>query len=121
MNPQNLTLKQLIEQQFGVQTDTSIVSVSVGTTAIQLAPNNPNRVGLVIMNLSGNDVYISPFSGVSSTNGLKLATSGGSITLNWQYDLTFCGYGFQAVASGANSSVLVLEVFTISQAAAGEK
>lgn len=113
------TAQELIEAQFGVKVDVSLVSVTVGTSQVAIVGNNPNRVGLVIMNLSGNDVYVSPFSGVSTTNGLKLATSGGNITLNWQFDLTLCTYGFNAIANTGSNAVMVMEVFTVNQGVAG--
>jgi hypothetical protein len=64
----------------------------------------------MVMNLSLNEVYIGPFGDVSATRGVRLGPSGGFMRLTHREDFSLVGYEWYAVATGAASDVLVLEV-----------
>jgi len=87
---------------------------SIGTSAGIVVDGNGDRVGLVIVNLSTNILYISLDSGVSSTNGIELAPSGGSVSMDVTRDFTLPSRRWYGLAGGASSSVYVLEVFRVS-------
>lgn len=106
-----MTAATLIENLYGLRTteiENPIVS-SVGVTPIKIAGNNPNRVSLVIVNLSANNLYISLTVGVSATNGMFIAPNGGSIVLQYDKDFMMVTRDIYAVAAGAASSIYVLE------------
>jgi len=109
------TLSQLLQERFGVKTtyrENPKVS-TVGVTAVQIVSYNPNRLGLVVINLSTNNMYVSPWLDVSSTKGILLAPLGGSLSLIWDEDYEFTANEFYAVAAAAASAIYCLEVYAV--------
>ncbi len=105
------SLDQLLQDQFGVQSSPRINPLvdQVGLTAVRIVPNNPNRVGLTIVNISAASIWILIDNSVSGTHGILLAANGGSFALNWQDDLHLLIWEWYAIASGAASDILVIE------------
>jgi hypothetical protein len=89
---------------------------TVGNAVNNFINGNGDRVGLVIVNLGANDLFISIDSGVSSTNGIKLAALGGNVTLNLIDDLTLPTRAWYGIAPTGNTSVFVLEMFRVNLA-----
>lgn len=83
---------------------------TVGTTSARLVQNNPERVNLLVINLSVNTVYLRPISPATAAAGIVLAPNGGSFSTNMMDDLVLPSYAYHAIASGAASDVLVIEV-----------
>jgi hypothetical protein len=81
----------------------------VGVSVVEILSSNPNRVSILIVNLSLNNLYISPQNDVSATKGIYIAPSGGAITLQWDRDFELVSQPFFAIASGAASDVFILE------------
>lgn len=102
------------DAQLGGPTTEIETVVSVGTAATQLAKNNPDRVGLVIVNLSTNIVYCAWNSAVSSSQGILLSASGGNFALNVRDDFTLPSRELSALAGGPGSNVYVLEIVRFS-------
>lgn len=88
---------------------TSDVNIAV----TRIMPNNPNRLAFVLMNLSGNDIYISPKENVSSTNGIYISPSGGSIVMQWDKDLILPTLSWYATAGADSSSIYILEIVSV--------
>lgn len=95
---------------FSGQTETILNVVSVGTTAITVCSGNPNRLGLIMVNLSANSIYFSPIGIASSSNGILLSANGGSASLKRRDDFDLTGYSLSGLATGASSNLLVIEV-----------
>jgi hypothetical protein len=72
--------------------------------------SNPDRLGLLILNLSTNTMYISITNGVSATDGIRLGANGGSLSLNVTDDGMIQTRTWYGVSTGAGSSVYVLEL-----------
>lgn len=110
------TLTQLLEDFLQVKAYPKVnpETDTVGTTPVTILRNNPNRVAWVIVNLSLNDVFILPAEDPSATKGIRLGPSGGSASANWLEDMELVAWEWKAVASGAGSAILVLEVATTS-------
>jgi len=102
----------LLQSRFGLKTHTLInpVVAAVGVAAIQIARNNPDRVGFIMINLSANIVYISPVIGVLATSGIKLDANGGLVSFVWDEDFELVSSELFAIATGAASDVYILEV-----------
>lgn len=81
----------------------------VGVAATQIMRSNPQRVGLVVVNLSGNVMYIAPNNQVTAASGIYLAPNGGSASMVWDRDFEMCSMPWYAIAGAANSDVYVLE------------
>ena len=101
---------QLIEARLGVNVAFKLTgTTSVGTADVQLVENNPGRTNLTIVNLSTNTVYLSPMSAASSSSGILLTASGGSLAMNYNDDLVLPTLEWHAIASGSSSNVFVIE------------
>lgn len=79
------------------------------TAAGVLLQGNPDRVGLVMVNLGTNDVFVSLNSGVSTSNGIRIAASGGNITMDVRDDFTIPSRTWYAIANGGTSAMYILE------------
>ena len=101
---------QLIEARLGVNVAFKLTgTTSVGTADVQLVENNPGRTNLTIVNLSSNTVYLAPMSVASSSIGILLTASGGSLAMNYNDDLVLPTLEWHAIASGSSSNVFVIE------------
>jgi len=83
----------------------SNVTLAVATPIVQ---NNPDRIGLEIINNSGNSIYVGFTADTSATNGILLSATGGSLILKFRDDGQVCGnqvYGLSAVAGDAYTVV----------------
>ena len=85
-------------------------SVTVGTAVSTVIGSNPDRLGLLILNLSANTVYVSIENSVSATNGIRLGANGGSVALNVTDDGMIQTRTWYGLATGAGSSVYVLDL-----------
>jgi hypothetical protein len=105
------TLQELLEQRLGAETFARIsdAGFTVGTTAARLIPQDPNRVGFWIVNLSLNNVFIGPFVTPSITRGVLVGPNGGNVIVTFQEDLSVTGWEWSAIADGAASAVLTVE------------
>jgi len=63
-------------------------SVTTSANIQQLVPGNGDRVALVIINTGSNDAMIWLDSTISSTVGIRIAASGGSVTMEVTEDFT---------------------------------
>lgn len=106
------SLRELLEQYFGVPYSpvTGRGASSVGTTVMQVLRQVPVRLGATIVNLSLNNVYLSPKGDVSSSNGIKLQPNGGSLTLDWHNDGELVAWEWFGIADGAASALYVVEI-----------
>lgn len=111
----SIQLSDLLQNLYGVKTFPQINKTvsQVGVAAIQIMSANPNRVSFLVVNLSANNLYISPLNDVASTKGIYVAPSGGSITVQWDRDFELVSMPFFAIASGAASDVFILENISI--------
>ena len=61
-------------------------SVDVGTSATRIVGSNPDRVFLLLVNNSTSDLYVRPGSNPTTTLGIFLAASGGSVEVDVRDD-----------------------------------
>lgn len=105
-------LDELLRARLGAQFTSRVNDVlsSVGLTVLQLLPQDYNRLGFVVINLSVNSLYVGPFADVSSTKGIRVGASGGNLAVLWEEDLILPGLEWFAVAAGAGSALLTVEL-----------
>jgi len=78
--------------------------MSFGTTAAIATPivqNNPDRIGLQVVNNSDAVIYVGFNADVSALQGIPLSASGGALILKFRDDGQVCGnqiFGMSAVA-----------------------
>jgi len=110
MNPP-LSLSAMIEALFGVRTTyaENPLNNQVQVAVTQLLPGNPKRVGVVMVNLSVNTIWVAPNNRVATTLGIRLAANGGSMTLTWDKDFEIISMPWYGMASNINSEIYVIE------------
>ena len=100
----------LAEKDFsGVLDEVSEVD-SIGTSASEIFGNDPERVFVLLVNLSANTMYIGFNEQVGSSNGIVLSANGGSLILNSKDDYTLTGRSLFALAAGAASNLYKLSM-----------
>lgn len=62
------------------------VTPTVATTATRILRNDPARVAWTAINMSANTGFLGFSSGVSSTQGIQVNASGGSVSAVWFED-----------------------------------
>lgn len=108
-----MDLHKLIEAELGVNVHTRDNVTAIGTSELQVLSNNPNRVGLTLINLSNDTIYVGLDNMVSADRGIRLAANGGSVSFNWQYDMSLIAHEWHAVSTAAGNNLYVLELITL--------
>lgn len=98
------------EQQLGGPTRTIPSNPNIQTSVTQVCNNNPDRVGLVVVNLGSFDVFVWTDNSVSTTKGVRLTANGGVMTLNVKDDYTLVAEQWIGIGSGGAALLGVLEV-----------
>lgn len=83
-------------------------------TVTDIAPGNGDRVGLVIMNLGANPVYISLSPSVGPAAGLLLSANGGLTTMAVRDDFTLPSRAWKMISTGGTSQMYILELIRFS-------
>jgi len=105
-----MSLAEILMKRWGVRTQAAQKTVSLGDAAAEVAPNNPDRLGLLIVNLSANSVYLALDNSVAATKGILLVPTGGSATFSIEDDFQMVGWAIWGIATGADSPLYVIEV-----------
>ena len=110
MTPKYSTSAALLftEQELGGPCVENESNPVCGISATSLINGSGDRVGLVIVNLGSNPVYVAMNAGVSSTNGILLAANGGLITMNVRDDFTIPSRQWWGLATGGTSQLYIL-------------
>jgi hypothetical protein len=98
------------EAQLGGPCNDFESSPVIPTTVGVLAIGNGDRVGLVIMNLSANTLYIGLSPTVSTTNGILLSPNGGVFGVSVRDDFTLPSRQWYGISVGGSAQCYVLEV-----------
>jgi len=106
------TLAQLLTERLGTEAYPRVndVTATVGTTPEKIADPNPNRLALLVVNLSANVIYILHERNVSATRGIRLGPNGGGVSMIYDEEFDIIGWDWWGVATGAASPILVLEL-----------
>jgi len=108
------TLSELIEAELGIRTRpvaNPLIS-TVDATPLRLFTNNPNRVALLVVNLSANDLYLLWRESVSSTNGMLLTPNGGVLNAIYKEWMHLVGYEWWCVGSAGSTDLFSMELVT---------
>ena len=106
------SIYELLDERFGVRTRVTEnpITDSIGTSSVIVLRADPNRLALVMFNLSANIIYVKPSHGVSSTNGIALAAGTGTLSATMEDDFSLPAMEWHAVAAGSSSAFFCLEV-----------
>lgn len=102
---------ELIEDRFGVVTTSrdNAENTSIGVASLLIARQNPNRLALVVINLSPNNIFLRPRQDATTSIGIRLNANGGSVSITMEFDFLLPTFDWFAIASAAASSIYVLE------------
>lgn len=84
-------------------------TVSAGTVPTLLVTQNPERIGLAIVNFGTSPIVVAPSAGVSTSRGIQLINGGGSLTMNVFQDGALPGREWYAISAVAGQTVYLLE------------
>ncbi len=109
------TRRDLISDRFGVdvQCRPDPVTALIGVAPTLFLRNDPNRLAMLVVNLSGVAIYIKPAGDVSATSGIYLAPGGGAFSSEWQDDYDLVGMDWYAIALAAASPIFTESVEAI--------
>jgi hypothetical protein len=84
---------------------------TIGTTAATLFRANSARVAFIIVNLSGNIMFVRPSRPAATTAGIRLGANGGFLAAHWKEDLLLPSREWAIIAdAGAGNQLYSLEV-----------
>lgn len=101
---------QFLAERFGGQLAEVEANPTVETTTAELLGGDPERVQVVIVNLSSNVIYLGFRSDTSASKGIRLNANGGSLSMAVDDDGILTTRQLFAVASVASSQVYVLSM-----------
>lgn len=101
---------EFVEKELGGPTTETEDVVSVGVSVTAVLGNDPERVSVVLVNLSANVIFIGFDEAVGAARGIRLAAGGGSASWNVREDYTLPLRAVFALATGANSNLYVLSL-----------
>lgn len=98
------------ETQLGGPTREQESFPTVATTVTTVLPTNGDRVGLVFVNNSTNNVWVGISSNVAINVGIILPAGGGAVSLNLRDDWTLITHDWSAIAATSAVPIYVLEI-----------
>jgi len=99
---------EYLRDRFGGLLDAQKFDRSIGTTVGLAADRDPERVFLLLINLSANDIFVAPDTVPSTTHGIRLAANGGGFSTSVRDDGVLPSLEWNAIANAAASSLYVL-------------
>lgn len=84
--------------------------VTVGTSIVEAAPNDPERVSLTFINLSSQPLYIAPDNQVSASRAIVLSGGGGFLSVNAVEDGILSAIDWYALANLASQALFRITV-----------
>jgi hypothetical protein len=102
--------RQYLAEKFGgLLTEHESHVASTGND-FELVQNNPDRLGLFVMNTGAFPVYLSTVPGVTIPNGVVLTANGGAVSMDVSEDFTLPSRSWHASSVGQSTTLFVLEM-----------
>lgn len=108
-----MPLEDLLMERFKVRTRgvENPVTTTVGEAPKLVLHNNPNRLAWILVNLHADQtVYLSLTADVGAARGVWVDPKGGHVGMVWDEDFQMTAWAIWAKASGAGTTIYVLEV-----------
>ena len=87
--------------------------IAVGTSAGLLLPNNPDRVGLVIVNNGTTTCYVSYLNAVGANIGIPIVGNGGALSFKLRDDFTLIARQWNAISPSGATNLTTFELIRI--------
>ena len=106
------SVQDMIRSEYGVDIAvfTNREQTQVTTTDRIIAKQDPKRLGLVVVNLGANIVYIRPIDAAASTDAIQLNASGGMVTMNAKDDFILPALEWHGLGAAINLNILTIEI-----------
>ena len=98
----------------GLASFTELLTV-VGVARIQILPNNPERVSLVLVNPSADFITVTPTTLIAAGSGIRIAPNGGFISMTLANDCPLPAMAWYCVGDAAALSIYTLETFRVAE------
>lgn len=95
------------------QTEYTNVTIPVSGAAIPVLLNDPTRLTALLVNISGDSIFVGNDPQVSLNQGIELVPSGGFLKLARWEDYDYCGAKFFAISTGTASPLQVVYVTAV--------
>jgi len=102
-------LKRFVDDYFKMPTQVNVFDSATIAGATLAAPNNPDRLMLLMMNLSDIDMVVSPDKRPTAAHGILLQNGGGSVSLSAKTDGELVGYEWNVFCTDVRN-LFVLEM-----------
>ena len=86
-------------------------AVAVGVAQVVAAPNDPERMALLFVNLGATQIYVAPGIGVTALAGIRLGPNGGGVSLDTYEDAVLPAVEWFAIGDLAGGTLWILETF----------
>lgn len=106
---------EFIERKYGGAVGETLAVESVGVTQSRILRNDPERVFVLLVNLSVNTIFVGYDEQVSATRGILLASNGGTYQVDVEEDFTLPINALFALSTGAASNLFVVTVRRIAK------
>jgi len=109
-----IAIDKMIEE-FGALVDwrEDAVVTQVTTTARVIARNNPDRLQVMMMNLSASNVFVRPSQAPTTTTGILLTPLGGFVVFNVKDDGPLAFIEWQGIGAAIDLDIYVLEILGV--------
>lgn len=99
---------EFLARRFGGSIAPGEDDIAVGIAQVEVIAGDSERVSLVLVNLGGTVIYVAPGVGVSSTRGIRLGPSGGTVAMDVNNDSILPSVQWYAIGDAAGGSLYVL-------------
>jgi len=112
------TVRDYLLARLGVPTTprASPVGSVLGLAVAQILRQDPRRVGFIFINLSPNQIFISPIGAPSAANGIRVGPNGGSVHVLALEDGEMTAWEWAGMADLAGSNYFILEILLATEA-----
>lgn len=108
------TLQNILKSVYGISGTHRInpLVAACQNVVTRLLPQNPNRLAFIIVNLSAQNIYLSPDGHPAADHGIWLAPNGGSFIVQWDKDLILPGLPWYGLAGAADCDIYIIEIIS---------
>jgi hypothetical protein len=105
---------EFVAKEFGGRFTVSQRVVTVDATDVEVAPNDPDRVQLVLLNLGSTSITVSFKPAAVLNQGILLLDNASLYSVNVRDDAILPALMHRAIGSAVGGSLLVLEIIKVS-------
>jgi hypothetical protein len=104
-------VRDYVRARLGVPTETraSAAGAVMGVAAARILPQDPARIVFTLINLSANEIFITPVGVPAALYGIRLGPNGGTVTVSADEDGEVVAWEWLGIATAINSNYLALE------------